>query len=98
CFFIYRYRKTKSGDDEENKGKDMKLPDTEIRSAIITRLNGVISYPVRDMMSRPNDEPPYILLSTQTSSQIPVKDKDFLESTILIPIIRSQNINVNNYK
>ncbi|HLS53564.1 MAG TPA: hypothetical protein VK031_06300 [Tissierellaceae bacterium] len=76
----------------------MKLPDTEIRSAIISRLNGVISYPVRDMMSRPNDEPPYILLSTQTSSQIPVKDRDFLESTILIQIIGSQNITVNRYE
>src|SRR5699024_19481 len=98
CFFIYRYRKAKIGDDEENKGEDMKLPDTEIRSAIISRLNGVISQPVRDSMARPNDEPPYILLSTQTSSQIPVKDRDFLESTILIQIRGSQNITVHRYE
>src|SRR5699024_1480655 len=76
----------------------MKLPDTEIRSAIISRLNGVISYPVRDMMARPNDDPPYILLSTQTSSQIPVIDRDFLASTILIQIIGTQNVTVNRYE
>src|SRR5699024_5888987 len=72
--------------------------DTEIRSAIIARLNGVILYPVRDMMARPKDEPPFVLLSTQSNTQIPVKDCNLLESTILIQVIGTQNLLVNRYE
>jgi len=76
----------------------MRLPDTEIREAIINKLKTKIVYPIRDMYARPKDEPPYVLLSTQTGNQIPVKDCNYMETTILIQVIGSQNLMVNRYE
>src|SRR5690625_7467594 len=76
----------------------MRLPDTEIREAIINKLKTKSVYPIRDMYARPKDEPPYVLVSTQTGNQIPVKDCNYMETTRLIKAIGSQNLIVNRYE
>lgn len=73
----------------------MKNPDLAIRIGVIAKLDPLLTVPVRDMEARPDDEPPYVLLSTQTTSQEPVKSSFDHNCTLLIQVYSRAELTVN---
>lgn len=65
----------------------MKNPDKDIRIAIINKLNGVVSVPVRDMTAWPNDTAPYVLITTQSATANDTKCDYGTNSTVEMHVV-----------
>src|SRR5690625_1362190 len=65
----------------------MKNPDKEIRIAIINKLSGVITIPVRDMTAWPDDAAPYVLITTQSATANDTKCDYGTSSTVEMHVV-----------
>jgi len=74
----------------------MKNPALPIRVGVIAALKTVLpDTPIRDTEAGPNDQLPYVLLSTQTMTDDSPKTNFQVQSTLLIQVVDKKSLTVN---
>ena len=73
----------------------MKLPDNDIRKAIYEALFEVLTVPVRDMIARPEDIPPYVIIANQNGFDDSLKCTFGQNHSVLLQIYGKQQNNVS---
>lgn len=77
----------------------MNNPDLQVRIGVIAALTAAIpDHPIRDMMAGPDDELPYILLSSQTSANDSLKTQFGTQSTLMIQVLGKKSLTVSRYE
>ena len=72
----------------------MKNADLAIRVGVMAALSD-LGYTVRDMVARPDDQLPYVLLSSQTAIGEDMKTQFGTQNTLLVQIYGKQSLVVN---